>query len=59
MIYLFLWGNLHFVKILSTNIYFQYSLYVTVRLVRDCGGLFVVYSAICFRQTIYMLSVSE
>ena len=33
--------------------------YVTVRSLRDCGGLFVVYSAISFRQTSDLLSVSE
>ena len=46
-------------KKLSKNIYLQYSLYVTVRSLRDCGGLFVVYSAISFRQTSDLLSVSE
>ena len=46
-------------KQLSKNIYLQYSLYDTVRLVRHCGGLFVVYSAISFSQTSDLLSVSE
>ena len=48
-----------FKKKLSKNIYLQYSLYVTVRSLRDCGGLFVVYSAISFRQTSDLLSFSE
>ena len=48
-----------FNKQLSKNIYLLYSLYVTVRSLRDCGGLFVVYSAISFRQTSDLLSLSE
>ena len=51
--------NFTTLKKLSKNIYLQYSLYVTVRSLRDCGGLCVVYSAISFRQTSDLLSVSE
>ena len=42
MIFAILWGNFNILsKKISTNIYLQYSLYVTVRSVRDCSGLFV------------------